>query len=181
MGDDGSWQGKRYFKCKMGHGIFMPFSEIMKDPLFLPDSGDESITAYNNLSSIGNSNLGYKISTSVPGHPASTTPPFHHSQSDSDNDISKTPPKKKISGVPIHPEQVESASNSKPLSEQFFDKLLELTTGDNTSEPNDGTLCVLCTCVCNGFGVAYTLCMLLHLCTHHCFCNDFFFNSSSHR
>lgn len=37
-GHDGSWKGTRHFKCPSGHGIYMPFSMIIKDPLFLPDN-----------------------------------------------------------------------------------------------------------------------------------------------
>ena len=37
-GHDGLWEGESHFKCPKGHGIYMPFFRIMKDPLFLPDN-----------------------------------------------------------------------------------------------------------------------------------------------
>ena len=97
----------------MGRGIFMPFSKLMKDPLYSPDSGDDPIAVYNNLSSsIGSSDLGNRKSTSVPG----------------DN------------STPFRPEKVGSASNSQPLSEQLLshfhplsELLSELSTGDKTT------------------------------------------------
>ena len=45
----------------MGHGIFMPFSKLMKDSFYLSDSGDEPIAVFNN-----------RKSTSIPGD--SSTP-----------------------------------------------------------------------------------------------------------
>ena len=36
-GHDGSWEGQRHFKCPKGHGLYLPLSKIMKDPMFLPD------------------------------------------------------------------------------------------------------------------------------------------------
>ena len=37
-GHDGLWEGVRRFKCLNGHGVYLPFAMIIKDPLFLPDT-----------------------------------------------------------------------------------------------------------------------------------------------
>ena len=118
----------------------MPFSKIMKDPLYVPDSCDEPIAVYNNLSSI----KGYMKSASVPSHSASTAPPLHHSHSD---DTTKTPPKK---GSDSTPEKLGSASNSQPLSEQLlshFHPLSELLSDLSTDdkEPTNGMVKILLT------------------------------------
>ena len=31
------WQGQRHFKCPKGHGLYLPLSRIMKDPMFSLD------------------------------------------------------------------------------------------------------------------------------------------------
>jgi len=71
-GHDGLWDGKRYFKCPKGHGILMPFSRIIKNPLFLPDSVPMDL---NNLSS---------------ATATSNTPNLHCSVSDSAANVAST-------------------------------------------------------------------------------------------
>jgi len=115
----------------------MPFSKIIKDPLYSPDCVDVPIAAYNNLSSFASSNLGSRKSTSVPSHRASTA------QSDPHNDFTKTPPRKgsaSDNSTPFRPEKVGSAPNAQPLSEQLLshfhplsELLSELSTGDKAN------------------------------------------------
>lgn len=101
-GHDGLWNGVRYFKCLNGHGIFMPFIKLIKDPLFLPDT--QPI------------NLNDLMSTATTG----ATPGLNRSASDSTANTTTT-------------RQTSSEKSDKPLSEEIFDKLLDLTDlGDST-------------------------------------------------